>query len=566
MPNLTDMKIWVRLVVMILTLLALTLTALVLWESRSNRLTAIEQARDFSLSMHEATMAGLTGMMITGTVAQRDVFLDQIRQLTVIRDLRVLRGKEVDRIFGSGNPAHHVVADPVEQRVLDEGKEYSVIATDERGAYLRVVRPVIASANYLGKDCLICHQVATGVVLGAVGMKVSLAAVESAAAAQMIQSFMAALLAAAIFLVVIYFFIRQVVTRPLNDEVIAHLGEIAAGDLTAVINERRQDEIGLVLRALALLRRKLSDILRHIGATAQRMQQASHQVTVISNQIATASQQQESRVNEVAAAMDKSRASVGAVEAQAVTAVAHARAAETIAQDGIASVRGNIALMGLVTRQVGDAATGVRELESSAASIRDIIGVIREIADQTNLLALNAAIEAARAGEQGRGFAVVADEVRKLAERTSQSTVKIDTIIGRLTISVRQVSDTMSEVRGSAEKTHQESGRTTAAINAILENITATAEVNQKIAASSSQQMENFTLLQRTLDTLFEILQDSGNKVRTTATIGDDLRVMAGQLNDTMAGFTILADAAPSTAETTQHEQRRAPQSNDSLP
>ncbi|MDP1957940.1 MAG: methyl-accepting chemotaxis protein, partial [Rhodocyclaceae bacterium] len=333
-----------------------------------------------------------------------------------------------------------------------------------------------------------------------------------------------------------------------------------------VINERRQDEIGLVLRALALLRRKLSDILRHIGATAQRMQQASHQVTVISNQIATASQQQESRVNEVAAAMDKSRASVGAVEAQAVTAVAHSRAAETNAQDGIASVRGNIALMGLLTRQVGDAATGVRELESSAASIRDIIGVIREIADQTNLLALNAAIEAARAGEQGRGFAVVADEVRKLAERTSQSTVKIDTIIGRLTISVRQVSDTMSEVRGSAEKTHQESGRTTAAINAILENITATAEVNQKIAASSSQQMENFTLLQRTLDTLFEILQDSGNKVRTTATIGDDLRVMAGQLNDTMAGFTILADAAPSTAETTQHEQRRAPQSNDSLP
>lgn len=111
------MKIWLRLTIAIWVMLLLAWTGMILWESHSSRETAIEQAKEFSLSMHESTLAGLTGMMITGTVGQREVFLDQIKQLSIIRDLKVIRGDAVSKQFGPGNGKDDVKADEVEQKV-----------------------------------------------------------------------------------------------------------------------------------------------------------------------------------------------------------------------------------------------------------------------------------------------------------------------------------------------------------------------------------------------------------------------------------------------------------------
>ena len=118
MTHISDLKIWVRLTAAISIMLAIAGSAMIFWESYVNRQTAISQAREFSLSMHEATMAGLTGMMLTGTVGQREVFLDQIKQLSVIRDLRVIRGENVSKVFGPGNAkdagASDDIRDPVD--------------------------------------------------------------------------------------------------------------------------------------------------------------------------------------------------------------------------------------------------------------------------------------------------------------------------------------------------------------------------------------------------------------------------------------------------------------------
>ena len=178
------------------------------------------------------------------------------------------------------------------------------------------------------------------------------------------------------------------------------------------------------------------------------------------------------------------------------------------------------------------------------------------------MLALNAAIEAARAGEQGRGFAVVADEVRKLAERTTQSAIEVGKIVVDLSDKVKQVAGTMDGVVQKVGITQQEAKATASTIESMAQNTVETAEANQRISTVSFQQLEQFGLLQTTLETLFSILKESGKKVETTAAVGEELRVVTGRMNKIMADFTFNSQIV---IEASQHEKRRVPRAENSL-
>ena len=214
MPRHTHSRIWIQRLSTIAAALIVVWIAVIMWQGYVSRQAALEQAQDFSLSMHNATMAGLTGMMVTGTVAQRDVFLDQIKQLGSIRDVRVLRGESVSKLFGPGNAKNEAIPDVQESAVLHSGKELIGVETDQSGEFLRAIRPVIAMKNSLGKDCTVCHAVPEGTVLGAVSMKVSLDKVNAGLAGQRWKSILAAIFTSIPVLILIYPFIRKVVTQP----------------------------------------------------------------------------------------------------------------------------------------------------------------------------------------------------------------------------------------------------------------------------------------------------------------------------------------------------------------
>ena len=188
----TKQKIWIQLLTTIAVALLVVWTGVIMWQSHATRQAALSQADDFSSSMHDATMAGLTGMMVTGTVAQRDVFLDQVKQLGSIRDVRVLRGPAVINTFGAGTEKDDAKPDALEQQALQTGQTIVQVESDAKGEYLRAVRPALASKNYLGKDCTTCHQVPEGTVLGVVSMKVSLDKVNASLADQRLKSILAA--------------------------------------------------------------------------------------------------------------------------------------------------------------------------------------------------------------------------------------------------------------------------------------------------------------------------------------------------------------------------------------
>ncbi len=538
MPRISDLKIWIRLTGAIWLMLLVAWSGMIFWESHANRQTAIDQAREFSNSMHEATMAGLTGMMITGTVAQRDVFLDQIKQLSIIRDLKVIRGENVTRIFGPGAAKDAVAADASEKQVLASGQEFSEILSDEKGEYLRVVRPALALKNYLGKDCIACHQVPERSVLGAVSMKISLEHVNQAVAAQRTKSLLAALVASFLLLGFIYLFIRNVVTTPL-DKMVTGLRKISSGegDLTQRLDIRSRDEIGESARAFNEMMEKFSALVVHVSESAGQVSSAAHTLADSAGQVAASSVKQDAKSSAATSAVEQVLSSIGSI-AQGMARV-HQQSSESRrrSEEGNESLSRLISEVGQVESTVREIADSVTQFVCSTESITSMTRQVKEIADQTNLLALNAAIEAARAGEQGRGFAVVADEVRKLAEKSSSSATEIDAV----THTLAKQADVVRQSIERGLKHIASSQNSMASVAEVLATASTSAtEVDRgmdAIATATDEQRRVSGEVAQNIESIAAMSRDNSMAVEQTAASAHEMEALAKKLQNTVARF-----------------------------
>ncbi|MDD2536459.1 MAG: methyl-accepting chemotaxis protein [Macromonas bipunctata] len=510
MPSQANIKIWVQLLFTIGVALLVVWTGVIAWQSHVYRQSALQQAQEFSHSMHEATMAGLTGMMVTGTINQSQVLLDQLNHLGAIRGVRVLRAPAVSNTFGPGHAQNAAPPDASEQWVLANGRERIEVVHEGDSEYLRAIRPALALGNYLGKNCLTCHQVPEGTVLGAVSMKVSLDQVNADLADQRWKSVLIAVLTSIPVLMLIYPFIRKTVTRPLDGGVAAARA-IAGGDLTHRIEVTSRNEIGGLQQTLRDMNDSLRRIVGQVRGGTDAIFQASRDIAQGNTHLSARTEQQTQALEQVVTALHGLASAVGQNAASAGQANQMVLSASDVAQRG-----------GAVVSQV---VQRMDAIQTSSQKVADIVALIDSIAFQTNILALNAAVEAARAGEQGKGFAVVATEVRNLAQRTAAAAGQIKHLIA----------DSVQQVSAGSTLVHQAG----ATMDDVVQSIQRITEVMGQIASVSAEQTQGIARVSDAVTDMGGMTQQNAALVEQASAAAQSLQQQAEQLEHVVSTFRL---------------------------
>ncbi|MEO4049236.1 methyl-accepting chemotaxis protein [Pseudomonas sp. CAU 1711] len=266
------------------------------------------------------------------------------------------------------------------------------------------------------------------------------------------------------------------------------LGQVAAGDMTVSVNVRSRDELGELGQVFNGTVAKIRDLIELVGQTVIEVERQADRVELVSGESSQAVSAQRGQIEQVATAMNQMSATAQEVARSAAAAVGSAQSVNDETVSGRALVESQVGSIQRLANEIDQSVAVINQLAADSASISQVLDVIKGIAGQTNLLALNAAIEAARAGEQGRGFAVVADEVRNLAKRTHQSTEEIEQMIGRLQSGVGATVTAMNGSHQMVESTVGQSAQVQQALENILGAVGMIVDQNQQIAAAAEQQ------------------------------------------------------------------------------
>ncbi|MDR9751577.1 methyl-accepting chemotaxis protein [Pseudomonas sp. SZMC_28357] len=296
----------------------------------------------------------------------------------------------------------------------------------------------------------------------------------------------ATLAALAFGLIAAWAITRQIII-PLN-QTLKVAERVAAGDLTHNLLSQRRDELGQLQRAMQRMTQGLRELIGGISDGVTQIASAAEELSAVTEQTSAGVNNQKVETDQVATAMNEMAATVQEVARNAEEASEAAVAADQQAREGDRVVGEAIAQIERLALEVGNSTEAMGDLKRESDKIGSVLDVIKSVAQQTNLLALNAAIEAARAGEAGRGFAVVADEVRSLAQRTQKSTEEIEELIVGLQTGTQQVATIMDNSRSLTDSSVELTRRAGSSLENITRTVSAIQAMNQQIAAAAEQQ------------------------------------------------------------------------------
>jgi len=328
------------------------------------------------------------------------------------------------------------------------------------------------------------------------------------------------------------------ITQPI-DQALKAAEQIAEGDLTHTVKVDGTDEAGRLLQAMLKMQQKLRDTLQRISGSATQLASAAEELNSVTDESARGLQQQNNEIEQAATAVNEMTSAVEEVARNAVSTSEASKSATASASDGRDLVQETVSAIERMSSDVQSTATLIGNLAEESRDIGKVLDVIRGLADQTNLLALNAAIEAARAGEAGRGFAVVADEVRALAHRTQQSTSEIERMIGSIQGGTEQAVDSMRNSTERAESTLNIAKGAGLALDTIN---TAVIEINERnlvIASAAEEQAQVAREVDHNLVNIRDLSVQSATGASQTSTASNELARLAVDLNGLVARFQL---------------------------
>jgi methyl-accepting chemotaxis protein len=376
------------------------------------------------------------------------------------------------------------------------------------------------------------------------------------------------------------FYISRAITKPV-DRMLSASNKVAAGDLTVEVRSDSKDEIGQLGNAIQLMTTSLKGVLgkvqqsamsvsstaQELSASSEEMKASTDQISSTTQDIATGVGQQATKMAEVSRAMKEMADSVQQVATNSQKAAEGANSASTTAQN-VGKMSVDVAnKMNEIQATVDNSAIVIKALDGKSQQIGEIIGVITNIADQTNLLALNAAIEAARAGEHGRGFAVVADEVRKLAEESRGAANQITGLIKDIQLGTKSAVTTMEQGTKTVSEGAKTIGETVTAINQIVKAAAEVATMVQEIAAAAEEQSASVEEVTASIEDLSAISEESAAGTQETSAAAEeqsasmdqlvnaaqDLARLSNELQTEVAKFNIGEGASSSGHSNIEH-------------
>ncbi len=348
---------------------------------------------------------------------------------------------------------------------------------------------------------------------------------------------LATILALVFGLIAAWAITRQIII-PLN-QALTVSQRIAAGDLTHDLVSQRRDELGQLQRAIQSMTVGLRELIGGISDGVTQIASAAEELSAVTEQTSAGVNSQKVETDQVATAMNEMAATVQEVARNAEEASEAAVAADQQAREGDKVVNEAIAQIERLATEVGHSTEAMGHLQRESDKIGSVLDVIKSVAQQTNLLALNAAIEAARAGEAGRGFAVVADEVRSLAQRTQKSTEEIEELIVGLQSGTQQVASIMDNSRALTDSSVELTRRAGGSLDNITRTVSAIQAMNQQIAAAAEQQSAVAEEINRSVLNVRDVSEQTAAASEETASSSVELARLGTHLQMLVGKFRV---------------------------
>ncbi len=343
-----------------------------------------------------------------------------------------------------------------------------------------------------------------------------------------------------LIMLVTYLLLRSIVLQPL-----AKMSDISRdiakgeGDLTKRVPAEGSDEIAHMGQYFNEFIEKLQLMIKKVAHVTDKVASASVELSATAEEISKGTDTLTSRASQTAAAVEEMNATVGQVAQNSGKAASLAQDTVKTAQEGGTVVSSTISGMQQLSEAVSNSATIISDLGKSSDQIGEIVRTIEDIADQTNLLALNAAIEAARAGEQGRGFAVVADEVRKLAERTTKATKEIGDMIRQIQQDTRGAVDSMQQGTQKVTAGVDLVNKTGEALSQIVRMVSESADMIRQIAVASEEQSVATQQIASDIENVAKVTKEPSSGAHESAKASQDLSQLAVELQGIVGGFKL---------------------------
>lgn len=322
-------------------------------------------------------------------------------------------------------------------------------------------------------------------------------------------------------------------------KVLGELKKVADGDLSSAIDTSRHDEFGELMDGLQSMQKRLLEMISNIGSTSKHLSTASREVSSVMTQTAQNIQGQQVETEQISTAMNEMSRAVGDVLTNVVETSSASNEANIEVTKGLEVVQNATTGIQQLAAQLDKTAGIITQVEQSSEEINTVLDVIKGIAEQTNLLALNAAIEAARAGEQGRGFAVVADEVRTLAGRTQDSTSEINLIIEKLQSGARTATRAMAESREKSHSVVDQAALAGTSLSTIASSVEKIDTMSTHIATAAEQQNTVAKNMDNNVNQINQMAMQNAAGIEQTTVAGQELSKIAEELQGLVEQFQV---------------------------